>query len=93
MSAFRRSRRKQQTETAKHLAKLSDILGEFYTFLEKKPQPSDEEVRSEFIRQENRWKRYCVVHKLSGQASLMFNREVSEAWHNRYGVKNEKVEN
>ena len=93
MSIYRRNRRMNQKQVTKHLAKLSDLLGEFYTFLEQSPKPTDEEVRAKFVKLESRWKGYCKANELSDQASLMFNREVSEAWHNRYAPKKEDPEN
>ena len=61
MSKARRIRRQQERAVAQHVSVLGELLGRFYTFLEKKPKPSDDEVRSEFIRQEQKWKWYCLI--------------------------------
>ncbi len=80
-------RRANERESMRNIKVLGDILGEFYTFLEKTPKPSDEEVRAEFIRQDERWHRYCKSHKLTQEASLAFNNEVAVSWRNRYAAK------
>lgn len=77
-------RRANEKSSARHLKKLGDFLGQFYTLLERDPKPSDDEVREAFVTYERRWKGYCRANKLTDQASSMFNREVSLSWENRY---------
>lgn len=84
MSISRRRRRAQGRESQKHFAIFSDILMGFYEFLESKPKPSGESIRSEFIRRESQWKRYCTAHRLTNEASMLFNKEVSQSWKERY---------
>lgn len=92
MSLSRRQRRFQQRETERHIKKLGDFLGEFYTFLEQKNKPADSEVREKFITLERRWKGYCRANQLNDNASSMFNREVSLSWRNRYAAPRESQE-
>lgn len=91
-SDARRLRKKQAKETVVAMYKLGTLLDEFFAFLDRQPKPADEEVRSEFIRQENRWKRYCSVHQLTDNATLMFNREVAVKWRTEYTVPAEERE-
>lgn len=93
MSAARRMRREKERAVAKHTAVLGDMLRQFYTFLDRKPQPADEEVRAEFIRHEKNWKAYCLHNQLNRQASLLFNREVALSWKNRYAKQNPETQN
>ena len=92
-SLSRRRRRLQQRESERHLKKLGDFLGEFYTFLEKKDKPSDQAVRDKFITLERRWKGYCNANELNDKASSLFNREVALSWRNRYAVQKDNPEN
>jgi hypothetical protein len=80
MSEARRNKRKSQ----KHFKILGELLMGFYEFLENKEKPSDEEVRLEFIAREKRWKRYCSDNQLTQKTSLLFNKEVSRSWKDRY---------
>ena len=84
MSITRRIKRAQGRDSIKHFNVFGSILMGFYEFLEKTPKPSDEEVRNEFIKREQRWKQYCKTHKLTEEASLLFNKEVSISWEKRY---------
>lgn len=93
MSATRRIKRQRQRAITKHLSVLGEMLGKFYTFLESKPQPSDEKVRSEFIRYENDWKQYCRHNQLTRQASLLFNQEVAQSWKDRYAKRDIEIQN
>ena len=78
MSYARNIRRRQQREDQPHLMMLGSLLGDFYEFL-KQPQPTDNEVRSNFISSNNKWKKYCKVHKLMNSDHL-FVLNVQEAW-------------
>lgn len=71
MSYARNIRRRQQREGQPHLMMLGSLLGDFYEFLSKQPQPTDNEVRSNFISSNNKWKKYCKVHKLMNSGSLV----------------------
>lgn len=93
MSKARRIRRQQERTAAKHLSMLGELLGRFYTFLEKTPQPSDDEVRSEFIRHEQTWKLYCYQNHLNPRASMLFNQEVAQSWKNRYAKQDSQTQN
>ena len=92
MSKARRIRRQQERAVAQHVSVLGELLGRFYTFLEKKPKPSDDEVRSEFIRQEQKWKLYCLNNHLNPRASLLFNQEVAQSWKSRYAKQNTQIQ-
>ena len=63
---------------------LSDLLMEFYQFLEQKDKPTDEHVRETFITYNQRWKNYCSKHQLAKSASYLFNTKVSASWQKRY---------
>lgn len=79
MSYARNIKRRQQREGQPHLMMLGSLLGDFYEFLSKQPQPTDNEVRSNFISSNNKWKKYCKVHKLMNSDHL-FVLNVQEAW-------------
>ena len=87
MSTNRRIRRERERNAQKHFAVFGSVLMGFYEILEKDPKPSDEEVRNEFIKRESYWKQYCLTHKLSEETSLLFNKEVSISWEQRYTRK------
>lgn len=89
MSTTRRLKRAQQRKMEAHFSFFSNLLMDFYEFLESTPKPNDEEVRARFINDENRWKAYCSKKQLSEEASLLFNKEVSQSWKNRYKQKPE----
>lgn len=91
MSITRRIKRAQERDSQKHFSVFGDILMGFYEFLEKKPKPTDEEVRTEFIEREERWKRYCKTHKLTEEASLLFNKEVAISWKERYAQHQDEL--
>lgn len=93
MSAARRMRRERERAATKHMAVLGEMLGQFYTFLDGKPQPSDDMVRSEFIRHDNNWKAYCRHNQLNRQASLLFNQEVAASWKSRYAKQDSETRN
>ena len=71
-------------EFEKYFNVLSDILMDFYSFLESTPKPSDEQVREGFIQRDAKWRRYCTKHHLNNDAASMFNREVAISWRTRY---------
>lgn len=79
MSYARNIRRRQPKDGQKHLNMLATLLGEFYEFLSRKPQPTDDEVRSTFTSSNNKWKRYCKLHELMN-ADHLFVLNVREAW-------------
>jgi hypothetical protein len=72
----------------KHKKKLNTILTQFFAFLDRKPQPSNEEVRSEFKKREFEWKAYCIHNSLDIRTSMMFNAKVSYEWERKYVRKN-----
>jgi hypothetical protein len=80
MSQSRRLRRLKERIISQNFAVLGDLLMEFYAFLSKKPQPSDEEVRVEFNKRNNTWKRYCEAKGLPAAASDLFVQEVAASW-------------
>lgn len=79
MSNARNIRRKCQREGQSHLAVLGALLGDFYEFLSKTPQPSNDEVRENFISSNNQWQRYCKIHQLTNMDHF-FVLNVREAW-------------
>lgn len=84
MSVNRRQRRQQERNASRHFDALGKLLMDFYEFLERKPQPSDEEVRRQFINHDQRWKNYCISHNLTAEISQLFKEEVSVSWKKRY---------
>lgn len=79
MSYARNIRRRQRKEGQQHLNVLATLLGNFYEFLSKQPRPTDEEVREIFTSSNEKWKRYCTIHKLMNMDHL-FVLNVQEAW-------------
>ncbi len=75
----RQQRRKAQRKSQNHLDKLATLLGNFYDFLSSSPQPSTDEVRSRFQKDNNEWKQYCFTNKLMN-ANHLFITNVREAW-------------
>ena len=67
MSYARNIRRRQQREGQPHLMMLGSLLGDFYEFLSKQPSSN------------NKWKKYCEVHKLMNSDHL-FVLNVQETW-------------
>lgn len=83
----RRERRLIARRARIHFERLSDLLMNFYAFLESTPQPSNEEVRERFQKDEKAWRVYCSSHQLTEEASDMFTKEVSQSWEKRYKKK------
>ena len=83
----RSQRRSEQRLAEAHNKVLADLLGKFFNFLNRKPQPSTEEVRSEFQKSEMTWKMYCMQHHLGIKTSLLFNARVSYEWEQKYVKK------
>jgi hypothetical protein len=79
MSIARNMRRKHKAEHSQHLAKLANLLGDFYELLSSTPQPSDETIRSTFIKYNDNWQEYCRNHKLMN-ADHLFVFNVRQAW-------------
>lgn len=79
MSYARNIRRMQRKKDQQHLNVLATLLGNFYEFLSNEPQPSDDEVRATFTSSNDKWKRYCTIHKLMN-ADHLFVLNVKEAW-------------
>ena len=63
---------------------LQNLVDRFCHFLDRKPQPSKEEVREKFVKTEMDWKVYCVKHNLGIRASMMFNAKIAYEWETRY---------
>ena len=84
---------KARHSSKKHLNTLVKLLGDFYGFLEKTPKPTDDDVRSEFIKSDNIWKTYCVQNHLNPRASLLFNQEVARLWKTRYTKQESTFQN
>ena len=93
MGIARRNRRAQAREAQKNFNVLAELLMGFYEFLEQEEKPSDEQVRTEFITREERWKSYCKTHQLTEEASLLFNKEVGQSWENRYAEQQSPIQN
>lgn len=73
--------RKAKRIADKSFAYLGDLLAHFYRFLAKQPQPTDDEVRAEFIRCRTLWSNFSVKHGLSEKTRQEFTRQVSLVWH------------
>lgn len=80
MSEQRRKKRKQQRESGGHLNVLASHLSLFYEFLEKKDKPSDEEVRSTFLKHKEDWYKYCDSHQLTDSSKDLFTMNVEKMW-------------
>ena len=93
MSKTRRIKRQQERESSQHMGQLVELLGRFYTFLEKTPKPTDEEVRNKFIESDKIWKAYCSKNHLTDNASLLFNQEVAMSWKKRYAKQETALQN
>ncbi|MGL5690379.1 MAG: hypothetical protein ACRDD8_06090 [Bacteroidales bacterium] len=65
------------------MALLAELIGGYYQFLSGTPQPSDEDVRSEFIRRRNKWMHYCRSNGLSAEAENAFTKEIKAAWEHK----------
>ncbi len=63
---------------------LQGLVNSFCHFLDRKPQPSKEDVREKFVKTEMDWKAYCVIHNLGIRASMMFNAKIAYEWETRY---------
>lgn len=85
-------KRRQARAANRHFAVLAEYLGGFYEFLGKKPQPTTEEVRAEFIQRERSWKQYCAKKQLSESAKTLFNSQVSQLWNRKRTQNNESTE-
>lgn len=72
-----------QQENKQHKKVLNKHLKDFYKFLGSKPKPSNEVVRSEFLRHEAEWRIYCVDHRLQAHLAELFNANVSAEWERR----------
>jgi hypothetical protein len=79
MTQQRRIKRRQEQNGQEHLAALASLCGEYYEFLSSTPRPSDNTVREQFTSTNNRWKKYCKIHKLMNVDHL-FALNVREAW-------------
>ena len=89
MSQARQQRRKNDKDKASHMMMLANLLGDFYEFLSKTPQPTTEEVRATFIESNEKWQRYCKFHKLMN-VEHMFSLNVREAWNKHNSKPSEK---
>lgn len=76
-------KRRQRREAQAHFAVLADVLGGFYEFLCQTPQPTDEEVRAQFIQRNHSWQQYCAKKQLNKSAYDMFKSEVAQLWAKR----------
>lgn len=79
MSIARNQRRKKERVRTVTTQYLANLLASFYELLSTTPQPSDETVRSEFIKRDTAWKSYCNAHNLMNMSHL-FTLNVKEAW-------------
>lgn len=85
-------KRRQKRAIESHGAVLADMLGRFYEFLAKRPQPSDQEVRAEFIQRDHSWRSYCAKKQMNKSANSLFTEQVAQLW-KRKMQKNEATEN
>ena len=87
MSQGRRKRRELERANEKIFNVFGKLLSEFYAFLEQKNKPTDQEVRTEFVKRDKEWKHYCAKNHLTHKASLLFNQEVAASWKKKYAKK------
>lgn len=76
----------------KHFAKLGDLLSGFYQFLGKKPQPSNDEVRSMFIKYRTAWVNYATKHNLDENTKRQFQYQVGLVWNAKAKTENDTTE-
>ncbi len=81
---------KERKAAEKHNKELSRLLQRFFRFLDKKPKPSDQEVRIEFVKSEMAWKQYCSQHSLGFRTSMLFNAKVAYEWNRKYMRRQKK---
>lgn len=63
---------------------LSGLLGDFYEFLSKEGQPTDQEVRDRFISDRQTWFLYCGKHNLNYSIKDLFVLNIATMWkHNQ----------
>lgn len=79
MSYARAEKRRAVKAFEPHLNVLANLLGTFYEFLARTPQPSDNEVREQFASSDKQWKEYCLSHQLMNTNHL-FVLNVRKAW-------------
>lgn len=72
-------KRLQRKQGQRPLERLAVLLSDFYEFLGSKPQPSDWEVRERFQDNDQEWRRYCAIHKLTN-LNYLFVLNIKEAW-------------
>lgn len=70
-------------DNKRHKKVLNKHLKDFYKFLESMPKPTNEHVRSEFLRHEAEWRIYCVDNGLKAHLAELFNANVSAEWERR----------
>lgn len=87
MDSAKRNLAVNASNSKQHKKKLKAASSAFFAFLDKKPKPTDEAVRSEFIRRELEWKAYCVRQHLDIRTSMMFNAKVAYEWERKYVKK------
>ena len=75
--------RRRKREADRGFAKLGDLCAAFYHFLGKKPQPTDEEVRSEFIRLRSIWVDFANKHNYDKATKEAFTRQVAIVWNSQ----------
>lgn len=92
MESNRQIRRAQKQQARIHNDKLESLLQHFFRFLDRKPQPSDEQVRIEFCKSELKWKQYCTQNRLGTRTSMLFNAKVAYEWERKYVRKNKPTE-
>lgn len=87
MSLLNQNKAVSRKDAKRHKKKLAELLDEFFSLLDRKPKPSDEEVRTGFQRCELAWKTYCIKNRLDIRTSLLFNMKVSYEWERKYVKK------
>lgn len=83
--------KKQRRASAQHDAKLESLLKSFFRFLDKKPKPTDEQVRIEFCKSELNWRQYCAQNRLGIRQAMLFNAKVAYEWERHYVQKNKQT--
>lgn len=64
--------------STQHVRKLNSLITLFACFIDGSKQRSEREVAGEFLRREMQWMRYCSMHHLDVQASVLFNVKASK---------------
>lgn len=85
MSEQRRKRR----SLGKTKEGLIGLIGDFYDFLRKDPQPTNEEVLAKFKEMDSSWVKKCEKEGLTEESKLAFKREIATTWKKKIDQANQ----